>query len=262
MQSKDTCKLSCCYSCTLCNRAIAKERQKRSNKVCERCSLCKSLSFCPCCHKCPQCCQKSTCGRPSAKVLAGLALSGFKSKGSVHTKARVFPALQSTTPPIQVTCDSKWLCKSSKKRTAQRSLTGSNSKTGISKGSSSNIPGFLQPVISGTKAQQQMEAHSRPKSPEFVPSASLLQDGNPRDHQTLPLTRGVGHFAGLQRRLLSCSTKSKVAEILTIPSQQSDISIHHSSFWLVNGSVGVHQGHQGSQVDGSGAGYSNPPVPR
>ena len=98
MQSKDTCKLSCCYSCTLCNRAIAKERQKRSNKVCERCSLCKSLSFCPCCHKCPQCCQKSTCGRPSAKVLAGLALSGFKSKGSVHTKARVFPALQSTTP--------------------------------------------------------------------------------------------------------------------------------------------------------------------
>ena len=250
MQSKDTCKLSCCYSCTLCNRALTKERHKpllvkRSNKVCEGCSLCKS-SFCPCYHKCPQCCQKSTCGRPSAKVLAGLALSGFKSKGSVHTKGRVFPALQSKTPPIKVTCDSKWLFRSSKKRASQRSLTGSNSKTGSRKGSSSNISGFLQPVISGTKAQQQMEAHSRPESTQFVPSVGLLQDGSPRDHQTLPSTRRVGHFAGFQRHLLSCSNKSKLAEVLTIPSQQSNISIHRSSFWPVDGSVGVHQFRQGS----------------
>ena len=34
----------------------------------------------------------------SAKVLAGLALSRFKSKGSVHTKGRLFPTLQSKTP--------------------------------------------------------------------------------------------------------------------------------------------------------------------
>ena len=58
-----------------------------------------------------------------------------------------------------------------------------------------------------------MEAHSEPQSAEFVPSVSLLQDGNPRDHQTLPSTRGVGHFAGFQRRLLSCSNKSKVVEV-------------------------------------------------
>ena len=44
-----------------------------------------------------------------------------------------------------------------------------------------------------------------------------------------------------------------------IPSEQSDISIHRHSFWPINGSVGV---HQGSQVDGTGAGYPNPPVPR
>ena len=104
-----------------------------------------------------------------------------------------------------------------------------------------------------------MKAHPRPKATEFV---SLLHDGNPRDHQTLPSTRGVGHFAGFQRRLLSCSNKSKVAEVLMIPSQQSDISIHRSTFWPVDGSVVVHQGRQGSQVDGSGVGYSNPPIPR
>ena len=66
--------------------------------MCQSCLLCKSLSLCPKCGKCTGCCQKSTCGRPSAKVLAGLALSGFKSKGSVHTKGKVLPALQSKTP--------------------------------------------------------------------------------------------------------------------------------------------------------------------
>ena len=124
------------------------------------------------------------------------------------------------------------------------------------------ISGLLQPVISGAKAQQQVEAHSRPQSAKFVRSDSLLQDGNSRDHQTLPSTRGVGHFAGFQQHLLSHSNKLKVVEVLTVPSQQSDISIHRSSFWPVDGSIGVYQGRQGSQVDGTGAGYSNPPVPR
>ena len=69
-------------------------------------------------------------------------------------------------------------------------------------------------------------------------------------------TRGVGHLAGFQRRLLSYS------EVPKIPSQQSNFSVHCPSFWPVDGSVRVHKGRQGSQVDGTGAGYSNPPVPR
>ena len=47
-----------------------------------------------------------------------------------------------------------------------------------------------------------------------------------------------------------------------ILSKQSDISIYRPSFWPINGSVGVHQGRQGSQVDGTGPGYLNPPVLR
>ena len=132
--------------------------------MCERCSLCKSLSFCPSCHKCPQCCQKSTCGRPSPKILAGLALSGFKSKGSVHNEGRSFPTLQSKTPSVKVTSDIQWLCKSSQKQASERILAGLNPKTGGGKGSSSLISSLLQPVISGAKAQQQVEAHSKPKT--------------------------------------------------------------------------------------------------
>ena len=59
----------------------------------------KSLSLCPKCQKCHSCCQRSTCGMPSAKVLAGLDLPGFKSKGSIHTKGRVLTTLQ-VRPPL------------------------------------------------------------------------------------------------------------------------------------------------------------------
>ena len=88
----------------------------------------------------------------------------------------------------------------------------------------------------------------------YLASASF-----PRDHQALPSTRGVGHLAG---RLLSCSNKSKVAEVLEIPSQQSNLSIHRPSFRPFNSSVGVHKGRQGGQAYGTVSGYSNPPVPR
>ena len=51
-------------------------------------------------------------------------------------------------------------------------------------------------------------------------------------------------------------------EVLTIPSQQSNLPIHLPSFWPFDGSVGVHKGRQGGQADGTILGYLNPPVPR
>ena len=124
------------------------------------------------------------------------------------------------------------------------------------------ISGFLQPVISGSKAQQQMATHTRPKSTKLVPSISLLQDGNSRDHQALPSTRGVGHLAGFQQCLFSYPDQSKVAEVPKVPSQQPILPIHLPSFRPVNGSIGVHQGRQGGQANGTSSGYPNPPVPR
>ena len=62
--SQIDCKLRYCFSYTLCNRAVAKERHKpqsgsKRNQVCQRCLLCKSLSLCP---KCPSCCQDPPVG--------------------------------------------------------------------------------------------------------------------------------------------------------------------------------------------------------
>ena len=104
-----------------------------------------------------------------------------------------------------------------------------------------------------------MEAHPRPPSVELIPSTDHFQDGNSRDHQALPSTRGVGHLARFRGRLLSHANKSKVAQISRIPCQQSNFSVHCSSFWPVDGSIGVHKGRQVSQTDGTGKGYSHPP---
>ena len=188
--------------------------------------------------------------------MAGLAFPGFKSKGSVHTKGRVFPTLQSKAPSVKVTGDNQSLCRSGKKQTPKRILASTTSETGGGKGVGPFISGFLQPAVSGAKTQQQVETHLRPQSAELIPSISLFQDGNPRDHPALPSKGGVGHLAGFQRCLLSCSDKSKVAEVLEIPSQQPNLSVHCPT------SVGVHKGRQGGQTYGTVSGYSNPPVPR
>ena len=52
----ETCKLSCCFSCSFCNRASTKERsksqidrckfQKLSIKICQKCFFCHSLVQC------------------------------------------------------------------------------------------------------------------------------------------------------------------------------------------------------------------------
>ena len=147
------------------------------------------------------CCQRSTCGRPSATVLAGLALPGFKSEGSLHPQGRVPTSLQGKTTPSKISCNSQWFISSITKQKSERGLTISRSKTGYRKGVSSIISGLLQPVVPGSKTQQKMEAHSRSKSTEPVPCSGNFQDGNSGDHQTLPTTGGVGHFARFQRRL-------------------------------------------------------------
>ena len=115
----------------------------------------------------------------------------------------------SKTPLVKVTGHSPSLRRSGQKQKPKRLLTGPDPKTGGRKGVGHFISGFLQPVISGSKAQQQMETHTRPKSTELVPSISLLQDGNSRDHQALPSTRGVGHWISATPIFISRSIQGR-----------------------------------------------------
>ena len=183
------------------------------------------MSLCPKCKKCPVCCQRSTCGRPSATVLAGLALPGLKSEGSLHPQGRVPTPLQEETTPSKISCNSQWFIKSIRKQKSERGIAVSRSKTGYRKGVSSIISGLLQPVVPGSKTQQKVEAHSRSKPNEPLPCSGNVQDGNSGDHQTLSTAGGVGHFARFQRRLFSHPHKPQVAKISQVSLQRSDISV-------------------------------------
>ena len=107
-----------------------------------------------------------------------------------------------------------------------------------------------------------MEAHPRFKLTELLPSNLIFQDGDTRDHPTLPSKRGVGDFSGFQQRLLPYPNRTKVVEIPQILPPQSSLSVHSSPLWPLNSSVGVHKGGKGSQINGTGSGYQDPPVPR
>ena len=82
-----------------------------------------------------------------------------------------------------------------------------------------------------------------------------FQNRDPRDHKTVPPKRGMGHFAGLQRCVLSHSHRSEVQEIPKISHQQSNLPVHLSSLWFGNGPIGIHQGGQRGKTDGSSQGY-------
>ena len=156
----------------------------------------------------------------------------------------------------------QWIRKPGQKQTHKGLLTGTHRETGCGKGNNSILPGLLQPFVSGTKAQQQMEAHLGFKSAELLPSNLIFQDGDTRDHPTLPSKRGVGDVSGFQRRLLLYPYRTKVAKIPQVLPPQTSLSVHSSPLRSLNGSVGVHKGGQGGQANGTGSGYQDPPVPR
>ena len=93
------CKLNCCFSCTFCVRAAAKERLKSLHckskpksviKICEQCFLCRSLVFCQSCTKCQTCCTKSACRSQTKSIFGNLGSprggsSGHSDLGTGYT---------------------------------------------------------------------------------------------------------------------------------------------------------------------------------
>ena len=84
----------------------------------------------------------------------------------------------------------------------------------------------------------------------------------PRDDPVVLQNRGVGHIAGLQRRILPHSNCPKVKKLSQVLPVQSNLSVHSSSLRVGHSSPGVYQGGQRSETHGSSEGYQDPPVPR
>ena len=107
-----------------------------------------------------------------------------------------------------------------------------------------------------------METHFGPQPVKPLSPNKHFQDGNTGDHQGLLTKRGMGHVSGFQRRLLSYPHPSQVPKVPQVLFEQQGISVHSPSLWTGHGSLGIYQGGQRGEIDGSDKGYKNPPVPR
>ena len=84
----------------------------------------------------------------------------------------------------------------------------------------------------------------------------------PETIQYLLTTRGMGNFAGFQRRLFPHSNSHHVPKLPQVSFPKPVLPAPGPSFWPLNSSNGVYLCGQGGQVDGPVTGYKNPPIPR
>ena len=259
----------CCQSCSFCNysRATAKERFKtRSkyevNKACQRCFLCRSLSFCPLCSKCPTCCHKNQCWGKTPELLASLAKVGFKSQGSFPSQGRLLSSFQgkATSQPLSLDCEQ--IRKPFQKQGPGRSSVVPKAKASSGKGGGQVLAGFLQPTLPSAKTQRTMASDLGSKPTQPLSVNGHFQDGNSGDNPVVTSARGMGHFAGLQRCLLPHPHCSEIQEVSKVSHEQGQLPLYFPSLWSSNCPVGIHQGGQGGQTNGSSKGYQDPPVPR
>ena len=190
---------------------MSKPRQlSEQNKVCQKCILYKSMCFCPCCSQCPQCCLRTECRGQTSRFLASLASHGFKSPGSLYPQKGFHLTFQTKTGSNQVPSGSKWLCKPIQKHASQRGSCKSHGNVGSGKGSGQVFPGLLQLPVPGSQTKRQMETSPRLKLFESLSQYRHLQDGNSGNNPLILEGRGVGHFAGFQRRLLPYPHSPKI----------------------------------------------------
>ena len=72
----------------------------------------------------------------------------------------------------------------------------------------------------------------------------------------------MGNVAGFQQHLFSHPNSTQIQEIPKVLFEQQGISVHSPPFRASHSPVGIYQGGQRSETDGSDKGYKNPPVPR
>ena len=265
------CKTSC-YKCSYCARAFTKERNKSRGssllserlyiKICEKCFLCHSIVLCSTCNKCQKCCLKSTCRGQTSKLLANLAGSRGRSENSSNPERRLHPSLSDPAKSYKVSHCRKPLCQSPQEQLPVGGITSAYGQKCSRTGPQSNISGVFQSTLSSSITQQQMEANTGSKQTKPFPQGGEIQNGDTRNHQNIPPTRGVGHLSRLQGCLLPHSNTRTIQEIPKISCPGPDLPIQGVALWSVHSAHGVYCFGKGGETDGHTQGYKNPPVPR
>ena len=124
------------------------------------------------------------------------------------------------------------------------------------------ISRVYQPTIFGAQTQQQVETYIGSEQFKPIPQGPKIHNGDTRNHQDLPPTRGVGYLSRLQGCLLPYTNIGTVQEISEISCPGSDLQVQSTTIRSVHSTLGVHCDSKGGETDGHTQGYKNPPVPR
>ena len=156
------------------------------------------MSFCPTCSKCPQCCPKLGCRGQTAKVLASLAHSGGESKGGLDFARGIHATHQNQTTSDQIPCDQEWLCSPREKQGLGSGINRPHKQVGSRKGGHKILPGLLQPPLSGTKTESEMETYLGPQPSKSFLETRHFQNGNSGNNKVISPKGGVGNFQDSQ----------------------------------------------------------------
>ena len=250
---------------------IPKERSKSRDsrlsvhkariKICEQCFLCHLIVLCQSCNMCPKCCSKSACRGQTSNLLANLAETRCRSEGGSNFERGLHPPLPDPATSHKVSLSSKLLCQSSQEQLPVRGIISAYGQKRRRTRPQPNIVRVFQPIISSPKTQQ-VETHFRLQQAKPLSQDRKFQNGDTRNHQDIPPTRGVGHLNRLQRRLLPYTNTGTIQEISEIPCGAPDIPIQGSALWPVHGTTGVHCDSKRGEADGHAPRYKDPPIPR
>ena len=224
--------------------------------------MCHSVVLCSTCNKCQKCCLKSACRLQTSKLLENLAGSGCRSESSTNPERGLHPPLSDQAKTHKVSHGHKLLCQSPQEQLPAGGITSAYSQKCCRTSKASNISRVLQPAIFSSKTQQQVETHTRLEQIESFPQNRKIQNGDTRNYENVPPTRGVGYLNRFQGCLLPYTNTGTVQEISEISCPRSDIPVQGTALWSVHSTLGVHCNSKRGETDGHTQGYKDPPVPR
>ena len=114
------------------------------------------------------------------------------------------------TPPLsdlakshKVSHSHKLLCQSPQEQLPVGGITSAYRQGRSRTGPQSNISRVFQPTVFSPKPQQQVEIYTRSEQAKSFPHGGEIQNGDTRNHQDIPPTRGVGHLYKTLKTLTS-----------------------------------------------------------
>ena len=118
------------------------------------------------------------------------------------------------------------------------------------KGGKCKISRVLQSPVSSTQASPKVEASNRPKQAQYLPTCTMVQNGNTRIHQGLSDSKGMGVVDRPSRHLSSHPHPPKLKEVPKVLPQVTSVSVHFPSLQAGHGPPGLYNDCKRGEADG------------